>query len=335
MPENKKIETEEAKRKGCLKILYLYKILSEKTDSEHSLTMPELQRELKKCGAEAGRKSIYEYIDALRSLGVEIDSELGKGAGYSLAARTFDLPELKLLADAVASSRFFTERKAKALIAKLESLCSEHEAKSLRRQVYIANRLTTDNERIYYNVNEIHRAINEKRMISFKYFDYDIRKRKKYRDGVRVCSPYALTWNDEKYYLIAHYEKYGSISHFRVDKMEDVRILDEPAQKMPRGFKLSDYMGSTFSMFSGEVEDVKLRFSNSLIGAVIDRFGKQITLIPDGGGHFTVKVPVRASSPEPFFGWLFQFGENAQILSPQALREEYIKALNQAAKANK
>lgn len=334
MPD-KKIETEESKQKGRAKILYLYKILSEKTDSEHSLTMPQLQSELKKYGIEAERKALYKCIDALRMFGAEIDSDIGKSAGYSLASRTFDLPELKLLADAVASSRFFTERKASELIAKLETLCSEHEAKSIRRQVYIANRLTTDNERIYYNVNEIHRAINEKKMISFKYFDYDIKKRKKYRDDLRVCSPYALTWSDEKYYLIAHYEKRGSISHFRVDKMEDVRILDKPAVKKPRGFKLSDYMGSTFSMFSGKVEEVKLRFENSLVGAVIDRFGKQITLVTDGAEHFTVKVPVRASSPEPFFGWLFQFGEKAQILAPKTLREKYVKALNNAIKANK
>ena len=337
MSDKKKIdiETEDSKQKGRLKILYLYKILWEKTDSEHALTMPQIQSELRKYGVEAGRKAIYDYMDALRMIGAEIDSGIGKGTTYSLAARTFDLPELKLLADAVASSRFFTERKAKELIRKLESLCSVYEAKSIRRQVYIANRMTTDNERIYYNVNEIHRAIAEKKMISFGYFDYDIRKRKKYREGTRVCSPYALTWNDEKYYLIAHYEKYGSISHFRVDRMENVRIMDAPAQKMPHDFKLSDYMGSTFSMFSGEVETVKLRFGNTLVNAVIDRFGKQITIIPDGDDHFTVKVPVRTSSPEPFFGWLFQFGTDAQILAPQSLRDDYVKALNSAAKAHK
>lgn len=320
---------------GRLKILYLYKILWEKTDSEHALTMPQIQDELKKYGVEAGRKAIYEYIDALREFGAEIDSGMGKSSGYSLASRTFDLPELKLLADAVASSRFFTEKKAKALVEKLETLCSEHEAGSIRRNVYIANRLTTDNERIYYNVNEIHRAIAEKRMITFKYFDYDIRKRKKYREGERVCSPYALTWSEEKYYLIAHYEKYGGITHFRVDRMENVQILDEPSHKMPRDFRLSEYMGSTFSMFSGEEETVKLRFDNSLINAVIDRFGKQITLVPDGDRHFTVKVPVRASSPSPFFGWLFQFGTEAQILAPETLRNEYVKMLNNTAKANK
>lgn len=335
--KNRIINAEKSESGGRLKILYLYKILWEKTDSEHIITMPKIQEELKKYGVEAGRKAVYEYIDALREFGAEIDSGAGKSSGYNLASRGFDLPELKLLADAVVSSRFFTEKKAKALVEKLETLCSEHEAKSIRRQVYIANRITTDNERIYYNVNEIHRAIAEKRMIEFKYFDYDIRKRRKYRDGVRVCSPYALTWNEEKYYLIAHYEKYGGISHFRVDKMEDVRILDEPAHKMPRDFKLSEYLKSTFSMFSGEEETVTLRFKNttSLINAVIDRFGKQISLFPDGSDHFTVRVPVRTSNPAPFFGWLFMFGTDAQIAAPQTLKDEYVKMLKQAAKANK
>lgn len=319
---------------GRLKILYLYKILREKTDSEHALTMPQIQEELKKYGVEAGRKAIYEYIDALREFGAEIESGMGKSSGYSLASRTFDLPELKLLADAVAASRFFTEKKAKALVEKLETLCSEHEAVSIRRNVYIANRLTTDNERIYYNVNEIHRAIAEKRKITFRYFDYDLRKRKKYREGERVCSPFALTWNEEKYYLIAYYEKYGGITHFRVDRMENVQITDEQSIKPPRDFKLSEYMGSTFSMFSGKAEDVRLRFDNSLINAVIDRFGKQITLVPDGSGHFTVRVPVRTSRPEPFFGWLFQFGTMAQILAPKKLKDDYVKMLNEIAKAN-
>ena len=320
---------------GRLKILYLYKILWEKTDFEHALTMPQIQSELKKYGIEAGRKAIYEYIDALREFGAEVESGMGKSSGYSLASRTFDLPELKLLADAVASSRFFTEKKAKELVEKLETLCSEHEASSIRRNVYIANRLTTDNERIYYNVNEIHRAIAEKRKIAFRYFDYDLKKRKKYREGERACSPYALTWNDEKYYLIAHYEKYGGITHFRVDRMESVQILDEPIQKIPRDFKLSDYMGSTFSMFSGAEEEVRLRFKNTLINAVLDRFGKQITLVPDGNEHFTVKVPIRTSNPAPFFGWLFQFGTDAQISSPEALRKEYVRMLNDIARANK
>ena len=318
-----------------LKILYLYKILWEKTDSEHSLTMAQIQDELNEYGVDAGRKAIYEYIEALREFGADIESGMGKGASYCLSSRTFDLPELRLLADAVASSRFFTEKYAKELVGKLKTLCSKNEAGSLFCNIYIANRLTTDNERIYYNVNEINRAIAEKKQISFKYFDYDLRKRKKYRDGAHVCSPYALTWNDERYYLVAHYEKHGGLTNFRVDRMENVLILDEPAQKKPRGFKLSDYMGSTFSMFSGKEETVSLRFSNKLIKVVLDRFGMSVSLIPDGDEHFTVRVPVRTSSPEPFFGWLFQFGTDAQILSPQKLKKEYVDMLGKTAKANK
>lgn len=325
-------KTDQNKTSGAAKILYLYKILWENTDGEHVITMPQILEKLNEYGVSAGRKAVYEYIDILREFGVDIISGMGKNSGYCLGSREFELPELKLLADAVSSSRFFTEKKAKALIQKLESLCSVYEAKSIRRQVFIANRLTTDNERIYYNVNEIHRAIAEKRMISFDYFDYDIKKRKKYRGGKRCCSPYALTWNEERYYLIAHYEKYNDISHFRVDKMENVRILDTPSNKMPSGFKLSEYLKSTFSMFSGNVETVTLRFDNALINAVIDRFGKQITLYPDGETHFTVRVPVRASTPEPFFGRLFQFGTNAQILAPQDLKARYLEMLENVSK---
>ena len=330
-------EKESTKERGYLKILYLYKILFEHTDSEHAITMPQIQAMLKEYGFDAGRKAIYDYIDVLRELGADIISGMGKHAGYCLASRTFDLPELKLLADAIASSRFFTEKKAKELIQKLETLCSEHEATSIRRQVYIANRITTDNELIYYNVNEIHRAIAEKKKISFKYFDYDLKKHKKYREDLHICSPYALTWRDENYYLIAHYEKYNGISHFRVDKMEKVQILDEPAQKKPRDFKLSDYLKSTFSMFSGEEEDVILRFANKphLIRAVIDRFGKQIVMRPDGDEHFTIKIPVRTSAPSAFFSLIFQFGTEAQIIEPTSLKDEYVKSLKAAAKANK
>lgn len=331
-------EKESTKDRGNLKLLYVYKILFECTDSEHSITMPQIQEKLNEYGFSAGRKAIYDYIDDLRALGADIISGMGKHAGYCLASRTFDLPELKLLADAIASSRFFTEKKAKELIQKLETLCSEHEAASIRRQVYIANRITTDNELIYYNVNEIHRAIAEKKKISFEYFDYDVRKHKQFREDLHICSPYALTWRDENYYLIAYYEKYNGISHFRVDKMEFVQILDEPAQRKPRGFRLADYLKSTFSMFSGEEEYVILRFTNKpyLVRAVIDRFGKQVNMrADDDDQHFMIRIPVRTSAPSAFFSWIFQFGTDVQIIEPTSLKEEYVKSLKAAAKANK
>lgn len=310
-----------------LKILYLYKILLEHTDEEHYITMPEIISQLELYGIKAARKALYDDIEALKIFGLDIISGRGSNAGYKVVNRDFELPELKLLADAVSSSRFLTECKSKELLKKLEKLTSIYEAKQIHRQIYIADRVKAINERIYINVDAIHRAIAERKKISFKYFDYDLNKKKCYRKGIRTCSPYALTWDDERYYLVAHYEKYDSISNFRVDRMECVEILNEPAQKYPEEFKLSAYLNSTFSMFSGEAEEVKLRFENSLINAVIDRFGKKVTISPDGDEHFTVRVQIKTEHPEPFFGWLFQFSTKVKIVEPYALREKYREQL--------
>lgn len=310
-----------------LKILYLYKILLERTDEEHYITMPEIISQLSLYGITAARKALYEDIEALKVFGLDIVSGRGTNAGYQVVSRDFELPELKLLADAVSSSRFLTEKKSSELLKKLEKLTSIYEAKQIQRQVFIADRVKSGNERIYMNVDAVHRAIAEQKKISFKYFDYDINKKKRYRQGIRTCSPYALTWDDERYYLVAYYEKYDSISNFRVDRMENVEILPESAQKYPSGFNLSSYLNSTFSMFSGESEEVKLCFEQSLINAVIDRFGKNVSIFPDDDEHFTVRVQIKTEHPEPFFGWLFQFGTKAKIIAPFTLKEKYIEML--------
>lgn len=311
-----------------LKILYLYNILMKYTDEEHSLTMPEIIAKLDTVGISAGRKAIYDDIEALRSYGVDIISGRGRSSGYFVASREFELPELKLLADTVSSSSFITEKKSRELLRKIEGLASVYEAKQLSRQVYIADRVKTMNERIYISVDRIHRAIAMKKQITFKYFDYDLSLRKRYRDGERICSPYALTWDDGRYYLVSFYEKHpDNFTNFRVDRMENVEITDIPAKTLSADFSLSDYLGSTFSMFSGETRDVRLRFHNSLINPVIDRFGKQIHITRDGGEHFTIRVNVKAEPP--FFGWLFQFGSSAEILSPDDLREKYAEQLRE------
>ena len=311
-----------------LKILYLYKILLERSDENHAIQMPEIMAQLESYGITANRKTLYDDIEALKTYGLDIVSGgRGKASGYYVVNRDFELPELKLLADAVSSSRFLTERKSAELLKKLEQLTSVHEAKQIQRQVFIADRVKAINERIYMNVDAIHRAIAEGKQITFKYFDYDVNKRKKYRDGLRTCSPYALAWEDERYYLVAYYEKYNSISNFRVDRMEDVVLTDMTIKERPKDFKLSTYLNSTFSMFSGESESVKLRFDKSLVNAVIDRFGKSAILMADGDNHFTVRVNVKTEHPEPFFGWLFQFGTMVQIVEPCELRDKYIEML--------
>lgn len=318
-----------------LKILYLHKIFLEKTDENHYITMPEIIEQLSLYGISAGRKAIYDDIEALRTFGLDIIALKGNVSGYYVASRDFELPELKLLADAVSSSRFLTEKKSDELLKKIESLSSVHEAKQIQRQVYVANRVKAMNERIYLNVDVIHRALAENKKISFSYFDYDLKKKKKYRDGVRTCSPYALTWDDERYYLIAYYDKRQAISNFRIDRMEDVQIIDEKAKEKPENFVVADYMNSSFSMFSGASVDVKLRFDNQLINPVIDRFGKNITIVPDGDSHFTVRVKVKAEQPQPFFGWLFQFGTMAEIVEPCELKEKYIEHLKKVLSAAK
>ena len=309
-----------------LKILYLYRILLERSDEEHIITMPEIISQLELYGISAGRKALYDDIEALKTYGLDIISVRGDKAGYYVASRDFELPELKLLADAVTSSRFLTEKKSSELLKKIESLSSVYQAKQINRQVYIADRVKAMNERIYLNVDVIHRAITENKQISFKYFDYDMQKRKRYRDGLRMCSPYALSWDDERYYLIAFYPKRpDNYTNFRVDRMENVEIITYEARVIPQAFNLSEYMNSTFSMFSGEAQEVKLRFHISLVNTVLDRFGKNISLRPDGDERFTIRVNIKAEPP--FFGWLFQFGTKASIVEPLELKEKYIEQL--------
>lgn len=309
-----------------LKILYLYRILLERSDEEHIITMPEIVSQLELYGISAGRKALYDDIEALKTYGLDIISVRGDKSGYYVGNRDFELPELKLLADAVSSSRFLTKKKSSELLKKIESLSSVYQAKQINRQVYIADRVKAMNERIYLNVDVIHRAIAENKQISFKYFDYDMQKRKRYRDGLRVCSPYALSWDDERYYLISFYPKRpDNYTNFRVDRMENVEILADEARVIPQAFNLSEYMNSTFSMFSGEAQEVKLRFHISLVNTVLDRFGKNISLRPDGDEYFTVRVNVKAEPP--FFGWLFQFGTKASIVKPSELKDKYIEQL--------
>lgn len=313
-----------------LKTLYLMKILLEKTDEENTITLNEMIAELERYGITAERKSIYDDIEALRHYGIDIATRKTKTTDYFVANRLFEMPELKLLVDAVQCSKFITHKKSNELIKKIESFASVHQAMQLQRQVYVANRVKTLNESIYYNVDKLHLAIAENKQVSFKYFEYTVNKEKKFRkNGEKyTTSPYALSWDDENYYLITFSEKYNDFTHYRVDKMTDIEIIDQARTKLPEGehFNVAEYSKKVFNMFGGEEETVKIQFDNSLVNVVIDRYGKDITIEKVDENSFSVRIKVAVSST--FFAWVFQFGDKVKILSPESVVEKYSENLN-------
>lgn len=310
-----------------LRILYIYKIMLEETDEEHFLTATGILHRLEDYGISVGRKALYDDIEALKLFGVDIISS-GRNTGYYVCSRDFELPELKLLADAVSSSKFLTEKKSNELLEKITKLASVHEARQLRRTIYTSDRIKSMNERIYLNVDVIQKAIDEKKQISFKYFSYDVHKNKVYRDSLRICSPYVMAWDNDRYYLVSYCERHpGSYTHFRVDRMEEVEILEKSAKLLPDTFNIADYLASAFSMFSGKAERVTIRFGSKLVTAVIDRFGKDTPILADGEEHFIARVNANTENPIPFFSWLMKFGTDAEILEPLELRNEFIDFL--------
>lgn len=312
------------------KLLFLRKILLEKTDEEHCLPTQQIIEELERYGVQAERKSIYSDMEALRLYGLDVEERRGKNGGYYVANRQFELPELKLLVDAVQSSKFITHRKSNQLIKKIEGLASGYQAQQLQRQVFVSNRIKTMNESIYYNVDKIHAAISSNNKISFQYYEWKITgkdalpvEKQMRHQGVRyVLSPWALSWDDENYYMIAFDSTEQIIKHFRVDKMSSIEITEQTrdGQEEFSSFDVADYVKKTFGMFGGTQERVKLEFANHLIGVVVDRFGKDIAVSLTDEEHFCITVDV-AVSPH-FLSWVFLFGQDVKILEPQNVREK-------------
>ena len=302
-----------------LKLLHVMNYLLQNSDEEHPITVNQMIQYLESNGIAAERKSIYDDIEALRTFGMDIEEcKRGRVFGYYVASRTFELPELKLLVDSVQSSKFITHKKTVSLIKKIETLASVHSAQLLHRQVFVKNRIKTMNESIYYNVDEIHNGISNNRKIRFLYFEYNVAKERQYRHGgaYYVVSPFAMTWDDENYYLVAYDSEAGIIKHYRVDKMEKISTLDEErdGQEVYQALDMAVYTRKTFGMFTGEEIKVQMRFENHLVGAVLDRLGSEVFIVPDGPAHFTVRTDV-VVSPQ-FFAWVLGFGPQAQIVGP-------------------
>ena len=312
-----------------LKMLYLVKILSEETDETHALTAQEIIARLNDYGVNAERRTLYRDIDLLEQYGLDIiEEKRGTGYYYHIGSRDFELPELKLLVDAVQSSKFITEKKSRELIKKLGSLASRHDAGRLKRQVVISGRVKTINESIYYNVDLIHEAINAGKQIRFRYYQWNAKKERELRkDGASyTVSPWCLMWDDENYYMVAFDAEDGIIKHFRVDKMLEISISNKArlGEKEFRAFDVAKYSKQLFGMFSGDEVNVTLRCENQFAGVFIDRFGKDVFMTPEDEEHFTVAVRVALSNQ--FLGWVFSLGSGVQVVGPERvlrrMREE-------------
>ncbi len=317
------------------KLIYIIKYLLENTDENHKVTMPQILAYLEANEITAERKSIYDDMDAIQELGIDVQKEkVGRNFYYYVVDRDFEMAELKLLVDAIQSSKFITEKKSQELIKKLGTLVSVHEAKQLKRQVYVAGRAKAINENIFYNVDAIHNAIEENKKVRFQYFQWNTKKEMELRkngDWYEV-SPWALMWEDENYYLVAFDQVAGKMRHYRVDKMLKMSCIDSDREgrEIFEKSNVSEYTKKNFGMFAGEEETVKLEVHNGLVGVILDRFGTDTMIIPADKEHF--RVNVRVSVSNQFFGWLFGLGDGVKILGPENVKETMKKEIERIQK---
>ncbi len=311
------------------KLLHLARMLLRRTDEDHPLTVAQIIEALARQDIKAERKSVYDDLEALRLFGLDVQSRKGKSPGWFIGSREFELPEVKLLMDAVQSSRFITQKKSDALIRKLEGLASVHQASQLQRQVYVSGRIKVMNESIYYNVDKLHTAIAGQKAITFKYFDYDISRKKIFhQEGKRyVVSPYGLIWNSENYYLVAFDHAHRELRHYRVDKMTEIVVtsLDREGRDQYPAFQLAEYGQKHFGMYSGPEVKVTLWGRRDKAHLVWDRFGQDVILVPDGEDRFTVTLPV-VMSPQ-FFGWLLGLDGSVTLAGPREAVAAYRQRL--------
>ena len=315
-----------------MKILYLMRVFAERTDERNPITVKELITYLEEFGISVERKTIYDDIETLRIFGMDIVNRREKPSGFYLASRDFELAELKILIDAVQSSKFITSRKSGQLIKKLESLASVHDAKNLQRQVCVENRVKTTNESIYYNIDKIHEAVSDNYQISFQYYEWTVSKEMRLRmDGERYrVSPWEMIWKDENYYLVGLDEKSGIVKHYRVDKMLKINLEKEHrnGSELFRNFDMAQFTSGTFGMFGGRQETLRLEFENRFVGVIIAHFGADVMIHRKDEEHFTTFVRVNVSAQ--FFGWFAGLGAGAEIISPESVRKEYVTFLKNA-----
>ncbi len=310
-----------------LKILRIMEMLHRETDENHVLTTKQIIERLAEDGIKAERKSIYSDMEILIQYGMDIMKSDDAQGGYYLASKEFELPELKLLVDAVSASKFITEKKSRELVKKLETLSSKYEGTQLQRQVVVADRAKTENEGIYYTIDVIYRCIDHNHRLQFQYTEWTPEKKRELRkDGAMYqVSPSFLLWDNENYYLVAYDSDAQSIRHYRVDKMVNASELDQPRDggRERNQIDIASYSKKTFSMYAGQEEIVSLECSTSLAGVLIDRFGTDVTMrcSLDTAEHILVRVNVEVSNQ--FYGWITGLGSQIQITGPKQVVDGY------------
>lgn len=321
-----------------LKTLFIYKYLEEHSDDENPVSTSELIAMLEEKGIKAERKSIYADVEALKQIGCDIISVRSPKSGFIMASRKFEIPEVRLLIDAVSSAGFITPNKTMALIEKLESLVSRNQAKSMKSQVYCESVNKCDNEEIYYVIDRLDEAIKAKHKVKFNYRRRNIDKenQKNYTNKTFTVSPYALIWKDDHYYLVCNSSKYDNLLNLRLDRMKKIEILDEPIRPMSEvseykdHFDTADYSSKMFNMFSGEIDKVKLLCDLDLREEIMDRFGVRIPLTASDYDHFVTEIDAAVS--DGLVSWIMQYGSKLKVLEPQYLVDMVAKKANEIAK---
>ncbi len=312
-----------------LKLFYILSLLQEESDEKHPVSMKQILDSLERNGIHAERKSIYSDMEALRTLGYDVEYQKERPKGYYLGSREFELPELKLLVDAVQASKFITEKQSNNLIKKLETFSSRHEAAQLQRQVQVRDRVKTVNMSTLYLIDDIHQAIINDCAISFVYCEWNHNKKLEPRHDGKIyhVSPWALLWEDENYYLVAYEEETSIMKYFRVDKMQKIEVLQDCRQGREefKKINLGKLSQKTFRMFAGEEKNLTLEFDNSLIGVAIDHFGNDVPLFSSSKNKFKILAQVHVSSQ--FYGWLAGLGKGVDIIEPIEEKEKYLEYL--------
>ena len=310
-----------------LRILYILRVLEEYTDENHQLTTAEIVNILEeKYNLTTHRTTIPTDIKILCDYGIDIITVKSSQNKYYIGSRNLELPEIKLLIDAVQSSKFITLKKSKVLVQKLAGMTSKYQANKLNRNIVVDKRIKPNNEKIYYIVDALNDAVNQKKKVSFYYYDYLPNKKKHIKNNGEpyVISPYSLAWNGDYYYLIGYSDEREKTVIFRVDRIDkEPVILTEKITKAPQDFDLAEYTNQVFQMYDGEEKTVKLKCNNELMKNIIDRFGEKVDVISKDEDTFIVSVTVDVCAT--FFGWILGFGGGIKIIAPDDVKEEYKK----------